>query len=114
MVINKEGKAGTLSKDEFTVLKSLVEDFGANVITAKVGKICFKTAAAYEHETPGSTIGKAWASLSAKIVAQLSGSGKGLIGSENFEFLTGLVDTYGPELVLAKVAKIASKTKTAA
>ncbi len=102
-------KPGTIKPEEFTQLTSLVESFGSLTISAKVSKICKKMSAGYLHEVPTSPVGLAWQGLGTRIDTVLRSSSPRAVPNASFSFLSTLVTNYGPEVVIRKIAKIASR-----
>lgn len=103
------GKSGTITPDEFENLSEAAGNYGAVLLAKKVAKICSKFSTPFKHEYSGSAIAAAWLSVSTKISTALGGTGGGVVSTDTFEFLGSLVNTYGPEVVIQKLSKIAKK-----
>lgn len=106
--VNNSGKSGTITPDEFTQLSELAGRYGANVLASKVAKVCTKYSSPYKHEYANSAIAAAWLSVAGKI-SGLIGTNRTVVSMDAFEFIESLVHTYGPEVVIQKLAKIAKK-----
>lgn len=111
--VNGQGKSGTVTAAEFEALSAAVSQWGAKVLAQKVAKICSKKAALLTHEFPSSTIAAAYMGISTRILGGL-GSESRPISALFFTTLTNMVATYGPEVVVLKLAKIAGKTGASA
>lgn len=108
MPSDNNGKSGTITPEEFTELSSYVTRYGAPVLASKVAKVCTKYSAPYKHEYTNSAIAAAWLSVAGKISGFI-GNNRTVVSMEAFEFIESLVHTYGPEVVVQKLAKIAKR-----
>lgn len=111
--MNNTGKPGTITPEEFELLESGVNAYGARTVASKVAKICSKKADALKHEYPLSSVASAYASIASKIVGSV-GSVTKAVSSDFFNSLTGMVALYGPEVVTWKIAKLAKRTGSTA
>lgn len=107
------GKGGTLSPEDFESLTAMATASGPKLLAAKVAKICLKKAETYKHEYANSTLGTAYAGIAAKLTGVV-GTGTRAITRESFNSLSGMVNTYGPEVVVQKLAKIAKRNNLVA
>lgn len=106
------GKAGTIKPEEFEQLERLYSQYGGTLLAQKVSKICSKMSSGYLHEFPSSAVGAAWRGLAAKIDTSV-GTGTRPISIAGFSFLKGLVANYGAEVIMQKIAKLASRASSA-
>jgi phenylacetate-coenzyme A ligase PaaK-like adenylate-forming protein len=104
----KTGKPGTITPAEYDSLKSMVGKFGAKLLVQKVAKICSKRAEHFKHEYPSSSIGAAYGTASSRINSVL-GASTAPISTEFFKDLESMVTNYGPEVLVMKLAKTATK-----
>lgn len=104
------GKSGTVTPDEFDLLSGYAETYGAMLLAKKVSKICNKFSEPFKHEYANSAIAAAWINVATSISRVIGGNVRGSVSMEAFEFLGSLVNTYGPEVVIQKLSKIASKS----
>lgn len=111
--MKNNGKSGTLTVEDFEELSSYAEEYGARILGQKIAKVCSRLADGYKHEFAASPVAKAWLDLSGKIVGTL-GTSTASIPSEVFGFLGNITTTYGPELVIQKLAKIATRMNNTA
>jgi hypothetical protein len=109
---NKMGKPGTLSAQDFTALKVLVSSHGAETLAKKVAKACNNKSKALSHEFANSAVAKAYAATAKRVVDALPGNAVAITSSA-FGSIGQMVGTYGPELVIQKIAKIVKKTDAA-
>ena len=107
------GKPGTITAEEFTALKAAVDQWGAKLLASKVAKICSKKGTSLVHEFATSAIGAAYNAIASSITAAV-GSPSGLVSSAFNDSLTQMVATYGPEVVIFKLAKLAGKAGNSA
>ena len=102
------GKSGTLSPTDFEKLNTMAAASGAKLLATKVAKICLTKSAALKHEYALSSVGAAYGTIGSKLTSVV-GTGTKAISREAFNSLTSMVGTYGPELVIQKLAKIAKR-----
>lgn len=102
------GKSGTLTESEFNALMAASERYGTALLTNKVAKICSNLSIKLLHENSGSAVGNAYKSIATRISGEF-GSVKSVVSREVFTMLEGLVTAYGAEVVVWKLAKIASR-----
>lgn len=107
--MKKTGKSGTLSADDFTALSGFAAVYGEKGVAQKIAKVCKNKAESYLHEFKGSAVGKAFDLTSSKISSSLAGAAP-MVKSADFTVLASMVDNYGPELIVGKLAKIAKKS----
>jgi len=110
---NSNGKAGTLTVEDFNKLKSLATSHGEKTLALKVAKVCSKFAAPLTHEYPNSAVGKAYVSTAKKITDSLGTASPAIPGSA-FTDVSKMVSKYGAELIVMKLSKIAKKNNNAA
>ena len=103
------GRSGTITPEEYTSLKTMASRYGAKLLAQKVAKVCLKRSAWFKHENPNSMVGVAYASLASKISTAL-GTTTAKISRDSVDELFDMVDTYGAEVVVWKLAKIASRS----
>jgi len=106
------GKPGTIAPEEFTELSAAATQYGAKRLAQKVAKACSRIAATYNHESPGSPIASAWDAQARKVVTTL-GETTSAVNTGTFSLLMDLVRTYGPEVVVQKLGKIAQRSGNA-
>jgi hypothetical protein len=104
----KTGKPGTITAAEFETLETLAEQYGAMVLAKKLPKIATRIADGYKHEFAGSPVGAAWASVAHMLSTRVGAATAG-ISNDAFKFLGGLVNSYGVETVVSKLAKLAAR-----
>lgn len=102
------GKSGTITPEEFETLSGFVGDYSAILLAKKVAKICTKFSGPFKHEYANSAIAAAWLTIASRINGVI-GNASGTVSTDAFEFLGSLVNTYGPEVVVQKLAKIGLK-----
>ncbi len=106
--MNSKGKSGTLAVEDFEELSGYAEEYGVLAIGQKIAKVCNRLAEGYKHEFVDSSIASAWSGLSSKISSAL-GTSRVSVPSEVFSFLGNITTSYGPEVVIQKLAKIAKR-----
>ena len=111
--MKSNGKSGTLAVEDFEELSSYAEQYGARVLGQKIAKVCSRLAEGYKHEFAGSPVASAWLGIGSKISTTL-GTTNVSIPSDVFGFLGSITTTYGPEVVIQKLAKIATRMNNTA
>lgn len=105
-----EGKAGTLAVDDFETLAEMVGAYSPKLVAQKVAKILTKKASGYLHEYPSSLLGGAYTATAAKLTTAIGAEPRGSIITRDFYGqLSSMVDRYGAEIVVQKVAKLAQR-----
>jgi hypothetical protein len=107
------GKSGTLTPEDFKKLSTLATTYGEKVVAMKVAKVCTKSAAPLLHEFAGSAVAKAFNATGKRITDALGSGTTGSIPGSAFIDLSKLVNRYGAEIVVIKLAKIAKKANKA-
>jgi len=107
------GKPGTVTEAEFTALSDAVGTWGALLIALKIAKFCSNRAATLSHEYASSALATAYTGYASKITSVVRVP-NGKISSEFFTTLGNMVSTYGPEVVVWKLAKIAGRNGASA
>lgn len=108
-----QGKPGTVTAEEFEALSGAVSTWGAKVLAQKVAKICSKKAALLTHEFPSSGIAAAYTAVASRITGSLGAQSRP-VSKEFFGTLTNMVASYGPEVLVMKLAKIAGRVGNSA
>lgn len=108
------GKSGTVTAAEFESLTTMVRQYGARTVASKVAEICSNKAARLTHEWNGSGVASAYNSVASRINSAVGSNGSRSISTDMFTSLTGMVATYGPEVIVQKVAKIAGRNGSSA
>jgi hypothetical protein len=104
------GKGGTITEEDFESLEAMVGAHTSRLIAQKVAKVLTKRAAIYKHEYSNSSMAQALASVAGKITSAVGTEQRGLVITRDFYTgLSGMVDKYGPEVVIQKVAKLAKR-----
>jgi len=110
---NETGKGGTLSPEDFELLTGMVATSGAKLLATKVAKICLKKASVLQHEYARSAIAAGYSGVATKLTGVV-GTGNRAISRDAFNSLTSMVASYGPEVVIQKLAKIAKRNNNLA
>jgi hypothetical protein len=108
---NTNGKAGTITVAEFEALEAMVENYGAKLLAAKVAKLCISKSTKLLHEYNASVIGKAYGDTAAAIQTAV-GMQTANVSRDCYNTLKSVVDTYGPEVVVTKLGKLAKRMET--
>lgn len=102
------GKAGTITEAEFDMLSSAMQNYGGKLLAAKVAKICTKRSAKLLHENTASLVGNAYKSVATKITST-TGNVTTPVSRDVFAGLEKMIDSYGAEVVVNKLGKIAAR-----
>jgi hypothetical protein len=108
---NEQGKPGTLAVEDFETLGMMVGDYGPKLVAQKVSKILLKQAATLKHEYPASAVAGAMTATAAKLTTAIGAEPRGsIISRDYYSELTGMVNRYGSEVVVQKLAKLAKRS----
>lgn len=103
------GKSGTLTPEDFSALQGLATTYGEKTLALKVAKVCTKFAEPLLHEFPKSAVGLAYVAMGKKITVAVGSHTASSIPGTAFASISKMVNRYGAEVVVGKLAKIAKK-----